>query len=76
VLASRGRAAAALPPQIPAAGRWCVRVLRRDGRFVLGQHRREMKAISCLGQLEKTLGAPLAIRSWSTILAIKRVLEA
>lgn len=76
VVASRGPAARALPPQIPAAGRWCVRVLQRDGRFVVGVHRREMKAISCLGQIEKIVGASVAIRSWGTILAIAKVLEA
>ena len=74
VMTARGRASSPVPRQFPAGGDWCVRVLKREGRFVIGQYRRQMKAISYLGQLERSLGAPLAVRNWSTILAIERAL--
>jgi uncharacterized protein (DUF1697 family) len=65
-----------LPLTLPAKGQWCLKVLAYYDRFVLGLHRREMKAISYLGKLEEAVGVPLATRSWKTILAIGRQLEA
>lgn len=65
-----------LPSTLPTEGDWCLRVLSCHGRFVVGLHRREMKAISCLGQLEKMVGVPFTTRSWKTILAIERCLRA
>lgn len=76
VLAKRRKRGPTLPLNIPAAGRWCVKVLAADGRFIIGLHRREMKAISSLGQLEKIFGAAATTRSWSTFLTIARLLEA
>ena len=63
------------PFTIPPTGQWGVRVLACQGRFVLGVHRRQMKAIGQLGQLEKVFGAPATTRSWSTILAVAKVLQ-
>jgi uncharacterized protein (DUF1697 family) len=65
----------ALPLDLPAEGRWCVRVLRVQDRFVLGLHRREMRAIRYLAQVGEVLGAEATTRSWSTILAVARVLR-
>lgn len=76
VLAKRRRRGFAVPLTLPADGRWCVKVLAHEGRFVLGIHRREMRAIRYLGQLEETFGVPLTTRTWSTMLAITRVLAA
>lgn len=75
VMATRRRPAPALPLRMPADGDWCLQVLTREDRFVLGLYRRQMKAIGYLGQLDKLFGAPLTIRNWNTILAIKSVLE-
>ena len=74
VMATRRRASSSVPRTLPAEGEWCVRVLARRSRFVLGRYRRRMKTISCLGQLEKALGTPLAIRNWTTILAVGKLL--
>jgi uncharacterized protein (DUF1697 family) len=65
-----------LPLELPAEGDWFLRVLACQSRFVVGLHRRHMKAIRYLGELEKVVGVPLTTRSWTTILAIARVLEA
>lgn len=73
LMARRGKRLA--PVDIPASGRWGVRVLGSRGRFVYGLHRREMKAIGYLGQLDRLCGASVTTRSWSTILTIARALE-
>ena len=75
VLAKRREPSAALPLQLPDSGRWSLRVLAHRDRFVLGLYRREMKAISYLGQLEKVFGVPVTTRNWNTIQAIARVIE-
>jgi uncharacterized protein (DUF1697 family) len=54
---------------------WLVRVLARDGRFVIGEYRRQMKAIGCLGTLDRVFGASATTRNWNTITAIAKVLE-
>jgi uncharacterized protein (DUF1697 family) len=74
-LAKRRRPPARVPFDLPSTGTWGVRVLTCQDRFVLGLYRREMKAISYLGQLEKLLGVPVTTRNWNTILAIARVLS-
>ncbi len=69
------REAPPLPISLPPRGRWLVRVLARDGRFVLGEYRRHMKTIGLLGALDWVLGAPVTTRNWNTMTAIVRVLE-
>jgi uncharacterized protein (DUF1697 family) len=76
VMTARIRSAPTLPLNLPTDGEWCLKILNRQGRFVLGQYRRQMKAISYLGQLEKIFGMPSAIRNWNTMLAVRRVLQA
>lgn len=44
-------------------------------RFLFGIYRREMKAISCLGAIDKLFGVPATTRNWNTINAILKVLE-
>ena len=75
VLAKRRPPLSALPLDLPATGRWGLRVLAQHDRFVLGLYRREMKAISNLGQLEKIIGVPITTRSWSTIQLLAQRLE-
>ena len=75
VLAKRPRAALAMPIVIPPGAEWCVRVTGQQGQFVFGVHRRQMKAIGQLGQLEKMVGAPATTRSWSTILTVAKILR-
>ena len=75
VLSRAPRSSPRLPVRLPARGRWLLRVLAREGRFVLGLYRRDMKVIGYLGSLDRLFGAPLTTRSWSTVAAILRVLE-
>lgn len=75
VMAKRRVPSFALPLTLPTEGDWCLKVFACQARFVVGVHRREMKAIGCLGHLEKVLGTPLTTRSWSTILTIARILR-
>ena len=75
VLAKRRQTLSPVPFDLPATGRWGLRVLGQHDRFVFGLYRREMKAIAYLGQLEKLLGVPLTTRSWNTISAIVRILN-
>jgi uncharacterized protein (DUF1697 family) len=72
---ARSRTLPSIPIQIPADGEWGVKVLACRGRCVLGFYRRQMKAISYLGQLEKMLGVPVTTRNWNTILAIAGILK-
>jgi uncharacterized protein (DUF1697 family) len=73
VLSRRPRSAPAMPVQFPAAGRWLVRILGAEQRFVFGVYRRHMKVIGYLGALDRLFGAPATTRSWNTIMAIARV---
>ena len=75
VLAKRRQLAAKFPLDIPSGSRWRVRILASQDRFVLGVYRREMKAITSLGQLEKIFGVPVTTRNWNTIAAIARILK-
>lgn len=74
VLARRPRAAPPLPTDFPPSGRWLLKVLEREERFLLGIHRREMKAIGLLGKLDQVFGVPVTTRNWNTIEQIATVL--
>ena len=47
---------------LPSYDDWLLKIIAIQGRFVLGLYRRQMKAISCLGKLEKLLGVPATTR--------------
>ncbi len=76
VLSRRPRATPPIPMRLPAQGRWLLRVLARDDRFVFGVYRRDMKVIGYLGALDRLYGVPATTRNWNTITAIARVLSA
>jgi uncharacterized protein (DUF1697 family) len=76
VLSRRPRSLPVMPVQFPAKGRWLLRVLGAEQRFVFGVYRRHMKVIGYLGGLDRLFGAPATTRSWNTILAIARVVDA
>jgi hypothetical protein len=65
-----------MPASLPSRGKWLLRILGRDGRFVFGLYRRQMKVIRYLGQIDRLFGVPVATRNWNTIAAIARVLAA
>lgn len=75
VLSKRPRSTPALPLSLPAKGRWLLKILAREGRFVVGVYRRQMKVISYLGRLDRLFGAPVTTRNWNTITAIAEVLS-
>ena len=62
------------PMSLPSRGRWLLKILARDNRFVFGVYRRHMKAISYLGTFDRLFGVPVTTRNWNTITAIARVL--
>jgi len=75
VMLRRRTVITSLPHTLPDEGDWCVNVLGSQDRFIWGLHRREMRAISYLGRLEKVVGAALTTRSWKTFSAIGRLLD-
>lgn len=75
VLAKRPKPLSAVPLDFPRdGGPWSLRVLAQRDRFVIGLYRREMKAISYLGQLEKVFGVSVTTRNWNTILKVAQIL--
>jgi len=75
VLSKAPRSGPSAPLSFPATGAWLVRILARDNRFVVGLYRRQMKAISYLGTLDRIFGLPATTRNWNTITAIAKVLN-
>jgi uncharacterized protein (DUF1697 family) len=75
VLAQRPRSAPPLPMFFPSSGKWLLKILARDNRFVFGLYRRHMKVIGYLGRFDRIFGVPATTRNWNTITAISRVLE-
>ena len=64
-----------LPLSLPSDDDWLAKVVAIQGRFVLGIYRREIKAIGCLGKIEKLLGAPSTNRNWNTIEKIAQLIN-
>src|SRR5262249_3122882 len=75
VLAKRLPSPPALPLSLPASDDWLLKVIAIEGRFVLGLYRRQMKAISYLGKVEKLLGVPATSRNWNTFQKIVQILN-
>ena len=75
VLARLPRATPPTPLNLPPTGTWLVRVLAREQRFVVGLYRRQMKAIGCLGALDRVFGVAVTTRSWSTMVTVAKVLN-
>ena len=66
-----------LPLNLPSSDKeWLLKIVAIQHRFVLGVYRRQMKAISYLGKIEKLLGVPVTTRSWSTIEKVRQALTA
>jgi uncharacterized protein (DUF1697 family) len=75
VLAKRIPSPPALPLTLPSDDDWLIKVLAIKDRFALGLYRRQMKAISYLGKIEKLLGVPATTRNWNTIQKVAEVLS-
>ena len=69
------RAPSPLPLSLPSDDDWLLKIIAIQGRFVVGLYRREMKAISYLGKIEKLLGVPVTTRSWNTIEKVVKILS-
>jgi uncharacterized protein (DUF1697 family) len=75
VLAKRLPSPPSLPLNLPSSDDWLLKIIGIQDRFVLGLYRRQMKAVSYLGKIEKLLGVPATTRSWKTIEKIAKVLR-
>lgn len=63
------------PLRWPEKGQWLVRVRAVEGRFIIGEYRRNMKTISYLGALDKQFGQAATTRNWNTINTIAKQLS-
>lgn len=63
-----------LPLCLPSAKDWLLKITSIHGRFVVGMYRRQMKAISYLGKIEKLFNMPTTTRSWNTFEKVVKVL--
>jgi uncharacterized protein (DUF1697 family) len=75
VLAKRLPKAPPLPLSLPSEDDWLAKIIAIQDRFVLGLYRREMKAITYLGKIEKLLDVPATNRNWNTIEKIAKILD-
>ena len=76
VLAKRLPAPPSLPLSLPSDNDWLIKIIAIENRFVVGLYRRQMKAISYLGKIEKLLGVPATNRNWNTIEKVVKILNA
>ncbi len=75
VLSKRPRSAPPAPMRFPSTGKWLLKILASDNRFVVGVYRRHMKVIGYLGTFDRLFGVPATTRNWNTIKTIAHVLE-
>jgi uncharacterized protein (DUF1697 family) len=75
VLAKRPKVLPAFPLCLPPGDEWLLRIVAVRGRFAIGTHRRVMRAIGYLSQLEKHLGVSATTRNWNTIANIAGILN-
>jgi hypothetical protein len=73
VLSRRPTSAPAMPMSFPPRGRWLLKILARNNRFVVGMYRRQMKVIDYLGKFDRIFGVPVTTRNWNTMTAIVRI---
>ena len=76
VLHKRLPAPPPLPLSLPSDDDWLLKIIAIQGQFVLGLYRRQMKAISYLGKVEKLLDVPVTTRNWNTIEKVAKILRA
>jgi len=75
VLAKRLPARPVLPLSLPSDKDWLLKIIAIQDRFVLGLYRRQMKAISYLGKIEKKFGVAATTRNWNTIEKVVTILR-
>ncbi|MGQ0814049.1 MAG: DUF1697 domain-containing protein, partial [Gemmatimonadota bacterium] len=72
VLSQRPRSTPSTPMSFPSSGKWLLKILARENRFVFGLYRRHMKVIGYLGTFDRLFGVPVTTRNWNTITAIRQ----
>jgi len=75
VLSKSKHSSPSMPLRLPSEGDWLLKIIAAEREFLFGVHRRQMKAIGYLNQIEKIFGVPATTRNWNTINAIARVLK-
>jgi uncharacterized protein (DUF1697 family) len=75
VAAKRVPTSPPLPLSLPSDDDWLLKIIAIQDRFILGLYRREIKAISYLGKIEKLLGVPVTTRNWNTIEKVAKILR-
>src|SRR5204862_821971 len=75
VLAKRLPSPPDLPLNLPSDDDWLLKIIAILDRFVLGLYRRQMKAITYLGKIEKLLGVAATTRNWNTIDKVATILR-
>jgi uncharacterized protein (DUF1697 family) len=75
VLHKRPNKAPRLPLCLPSENEWLLKIIAIQNRFVVGLYRRQMKAITYLGKVEKLLDVPTTTRSWNTIEKVVKILS-
>jgi len=75
VLAKRLHSPPALPLSLPSDDDWLLKIIAVQDRFVLGLYRRQIKAISYLGKIEKKFGVAATTRNWNTIEKVAKILR-
>jgi uncharacterized protein (DUF1697 family) len=75
VLSGHPRAEPPTPMRLPASGKWLLKIVARENRFVFGLYRRHMQVIGYLGTFDRLFGVPVTTRNWNTITEIARVLR-
>lgn len=75
ILPKGSRVVPSLPIVLPPKGRWLVRIIAAQGRFVFGEYRRDMKTIGYLGQLDKLVSVRGTTRNWNTMMTIAGILK-
>jgi uncharacterized protein (DUF1697 family) len=70
---ARRPATRVMPFGLPSDTDWLLKIVGCRGQFVFGVYRRQLKAIACLGRLEKIFGMPVTTRNWNTITALARL---
>lgn len=76
ILSRRPRVTPRTPIAMPSAGKWLLKVLAIENRFVFGVYRRHLKTIGYLRALERVFGVPVTTRNVTTMARIARLLTA
>jgi uncharacterized protein (DUF1697 family) len=74
VLAKRPRVLPTLPMNFPPSGKWLLRIVDIQDRFLFGMYRRHLKAIGYLGAIDKMFDMAVTTRNWNTINAIVKAI--